>query len=113
MLVQLISNALCYASTFAMGLCLVREDRPDQIHVVDLSAAGIDRLKQLIDLIIAHLLAQVCEDIAQLTDADEASHVLVEDLKATAVFFRLARISEAAWSVEDFAEGVEVDCASR
>jgi hypothetical protein len=48
--------------------------------------------------------------ISQLSDANEAGHVLVENLESTAVFLRLARVAEAARSVQDAAEGVEVDC---
>ena len=88
---------------------LVRQYSPDKVHVVDFSTAGIDCLEQLIHLLVAHLLAQICQDVSQLTYTDEAGHVFVEYLEAAAVFFRLARISETAGSVKDFAERIEVD----
>jgi hypothetical protein len=44
-----------------------------------------------------------------LAHTNEACHVLVEYLKPPAVFFWLAWVSEATWSVQDFLEGVEVD----
>ncbi len=88
----------------------VRQDRPDKLRVVDLPARRVDRLEQLVHLVVAHLLAQVREDVAQLADADEARHVLVEDLEAAAVLLRLARVAEAAGPVEDLGEGFEIDC---
>ena len=47
--------------------------------------------------------------IAQLAHANEARHVFIKHLKATAVFLRLAWVAEATGSVEDFGEGVEVN----
>jgi len=73
-------------------------------HVVDLSTAGVNGLEQLIHLVIAHLLAKICEDVSKLTNTDKSGHLLVEDLETTAVLFWLARVAEAARSVEDFLE---------
>ncbi len=89
---------------------LVGKNCADEIHIVDLTAARVDSLEQFVDLFVTHLLAQVCKDVPKLPDANEASHVFVKYLKSTAVFFGLARISEATGSVEDFAEGIEIDC---
>jgi len=79
-------------------------------HVVQLPTARVHSLQQLIHLIITHLLPQVREDIPELSHADEAREVLVEDLEAAAVFFGLAGIAEAAGTVEDLLEGIKVDC---
>jgi hypothetical protein len=80
--------------------------------IVDLSTPGVDGLEQLIHLIVRHLLAQVRQDIPQLANADETRHVLVEYLEAPAVLLGLAGIAEAAWSVEDLGEGLEIDCTA-
>lgn len=88
----------------------VGENGPDQFHVIDLSAAGVDSLQQFINLFIAHLFSQVRKDVSELADSDETCHVFVEYLKAAAIFFWFARISETARSVEDFAEGFEINC---
>ncbi len=82
----------------------ISKNGADQFHVVDLPAARVDSLQQFINLFIAHLLAQVCKNISELTHTNEARHVFIEHLEAAAIFFWLARISEAARSVEDFAE---------
>lgn len=87
----------------------IRQNRPHQLGIIDLATGRVDGLEQLVDLVIAHLLAQIGQDVAQLADADEARHVLVEDLEAAAVFFRLARVAEAAGPVEDLGEGFEID----
>jgi hypothetical protein len=79
--------------------------------VVQLSAACVDRLEQLVDLLIAHFLAKICENVSELSDTDEACEVLVEDLESPAVFFRLARVAEATRSVENTTKCIEVDCA--
>ena len=79
-------------------------------HVIQLSTACVHSLQQLIHLVIAHLLAQVCEDVSELANANEACEVLVEDLETAAVLFRLAWVAEAARAVEDAGEGVEVNC---
>lgn len=92
-------------------------------NVVDLAAAGVNGLEQLVDLIVAHLLAQVGQDwrdmsvtsslgestfggaghtVSELTDTDEASHVLVKDLETTAVLLRLTGVAETTSAVEDF-----------
>ena len=80
--------------------------------VVDLSRAGIHSLQEFVHLVIGHLLAEICENVLELTDANEACHVLVEDLETTAVLFRLTGIAEAARAVQDALEGLEVDCAA-
>ena len=47
--------------------------------------------------------------VTQLTHANEARHIFIEHLKATAVFLGLAWVAESTGSVEDFGEGVEVN----
>lgn len=85
------------------------EDGKLLTSVVDLARAGVDSLEQLIDLLIGHLLAEVRQDVLELADANKARHVFVEDLEATAVFFGLARVTEAARAVQHPLEGLEVD----
>ena len=92
-------------------LRLIREDRPDKFLVIHVTALDIDGLEQLVHLVVAHLLAQVREDIAELADADEAREFLVEDLEAARVGGRVAWVAEAVGPVEDGSEGWEVDCA--
>lgn len=77
--------------------------------VVDLARAGVDSLEQLIDFFIRHLLAEVGQDVLELADADEARHILVEDLEAAAVLLGLAGIAEATGAVQDALEALEVD----
>lgn len=79
-------------------------------NIVDLPRIGVCRLQQLIDLLIGHLLAQVSQDISQLSNADETRQVFVKDLEAAAVFLRLAWVSEASRAVEDLGERLEVNC---
>ena len=40
--------------------------------------------------------------VSELTDTDEASHVLVKDLETAAVLLRLAGVAETTSAVEDF-----------
>jgi hypothetical protein len=102
---------MCYDATSAhRPASSIRENRPHQVSVVDFTRTRIDGLQQLIHLLIAHLLAQIRQDVSQLPHADETSHVLVEDLETSAVFFGLARVFETAGSVEDLAKRVEVNC---
>jgi hypothetical protein len=108
---KVIPNAvLMMLASVQMTSDSVGQDCAHKIHVVDLARTRVNSLEELVHLVIAHLLAEICQDVTQLTDTDEASHVLVEDLKTAAVFFGLAGISETARSVKDFAEGIEVDC---
>jgi len=78
-------------------------------HIVDLAAASIHSLQQLIHLLIAHLLAQICQDIPELPNTNEARQILVEHLESATVLLRLAGIAEAVRTVEDAGEGVVVD----
>lgn len=78
--------------------------------VIDLAGAGVNGLEQLIHLLIRHLLAQVCQDVFELANTDEACHILIEDLESTAVLLGVAGVAEAAWSVQNALEGLEVDC---
>lgn len=89
---------------------LIRQDSADQLGVVNLARASIDCLQELIHLLLGHLLAQVGQDVLELTNANKASHVLVEDLETAAVFVRLAWIAEAAGTVEYALKCLEVDC---
>ena len=82
----------------------IRQNRPNQISVVDLARTCIDSLQQLIHLLIAHLLPQIRQDVSQLAHSNKASQILVEDLETSAVFFWFARVTETAGSVEDLAE---------
>lgn len=91
------------------ALHLILQYHLHHIHIVDLATARIHRLQQLIHLIIAHLLAEVGQDVSELPDADETRQVLVEDLEAAAVLVGLAGVAEAAWAVEDAGEGIKVD----
>lgn len=96
---------------FRLLVVLSRKVTWCQLHtgVVDLAGARVDNLQQLLDLFIRHLLAEVRQDVLELADANVARHVLVEDLEATAVLLRLARVTEATWPVQDAEEGLEVD----
>ena len=79
--------------------------------VVHLVIACINRaLEKLINLLLAHLLAQICQDVLDLALADETRPVLVEDLEAADVFFDVEGFAEAAGAVEDLGEGLEIDC---
>ena len=78
--------------------------------IVDLSGRRVDRLEQLIHLVVRHLLAQVRQDVLQLTDTNKARHVLIEYLETPAVFLGFAGVAEAARPVEYALEGLEVDC---
>lgn len=98
-------NLVCHLCTSL----LVGQDCADQLSVVNLARAGIDRLQQLVHLLLRHLLAQVGQDVLELTDADKASHVLVEDLEAAAVLVGLAWVAEAAGAIEDALECLEVE----
>ena len=51
--------------------------------------------------------------ISQLPHTNEARHVLVKHLKTPTIFFRLARFPESTRSVQNFLEGVEVNCRFR
>jgi hypothetical protein len=88
--------------------------RLPRTSVIDVSIRSrFHSLEQLINFIITHLLAQISQDVSQLTNANETRHVLVKDLEATAVFFWLARVAEAAWAVENLGECFEIDCKGR
>lgn len=87
----------------------VGQDGANQLGVVDLAGACINSLEQLVDLLLGHFLAQVGQDVLQLADANEARHVLVEDLEAAAVLVGLAGVAEAAGTVEHALERLEVD----
>lgn len=79
--------------------------------VIDLVVARIDRaLEQLVDLLLAHLLAQVRQDVLDLALADEPAAVFVEHLEPADVLFDVEGLAEPAGAVEDLGEGVEVDC---
>lgn len=48
--------------------------------------------------------------VAKLPHPDKPSHVLVKHLESATVLFWIAGLAETAGAVEDFEEGVEVDC---
>ena len=81
--------------------------------VVDFVVGSVDgALEQLVDLLLAHLLTQVGQDVFDLALADKPAAVLVEHLEAADVLFDIKGLAEAAGAVEDLGEGVEVDCAA-
>jgi hypothetical protein len=89
--------------------CLPVKEVQQLTHVVQLARAGIHSLEQLIDLLIAHLLAQVRQNVAELSDSNKPGEFFIEYLETSAVLFGLAGVAEAAGAVEDALEVVEVD----
>lgn len=84
----------------------------EHTSIINLIIPRINRaLKQLFNLLLTHLLAQIREDILDLAFADETAAVFVEDLEAADVFFDVEGFAETAGAVEDLGEGVEIDCA--
>nr|POF00917.1 hypothetical protein CFP56_20865 [Quercus suber] len=79
-------------------------------HVVQLSTAGVYSLEQLIHFLVTHLLSQIGQNVPKLTHTDETGELFVKHLEAAAIFLGLAGVAEAAGAVEDFLEGIEVDC---
>lgn len=78
--------------------------------VVNLVVARINRaLEQLVDLLLAHLLAQIRQNVLDLALANEPAAVLVEHLEATDVLLDVEGLAEAAGAVEDLGERVKVD----
>lgn len=92
----------------------IGQDRPHKIGVVDLAIfSNLDGLEELVHLLATHLLPQILKNIPQLSNADDARAVLVEDLKAATVFLRLARIAEPAGPIQNALESLEVEVGSR
>ena len=89
--------------------CLPVKEVQHLTHVVQLARAGIHSLEQLIDLLIAHLLAQVRQNVAELSDSNKPGEFFIEYLETAAVLFGLAGVAEAAGAVEDALEVVKVD----
>ena len=87
----------------------IRENRLHHVHIIQLPTTRINRLEQLINLLITHLLAQIRQNIPELAHADKTRQILIKHLEAAAVFLRLAGVAEAARAVEDAREGVKVD----
>jgi hypothetical protein len=78
--------------------------------VINLIIPRINRaLEQLFDLLLGHLLAQVRQDILDLSLADEARSVLVKDLEPPDVLLNVKGLAETARSVQDLGEGFKVD----
>ena len=80
--------------------------------IVDLPRTSINSLKQLINLLIRHLLTQIRENIPQLSDTNKPGQVLIEHLESATVFLWIAGVAEAVGSVEDFDEGVVCNYSS-
>ena len=97
------------SSVAPCSLALVLQNHLHHIHIVQLPTTRIHSLQQLIHLIIAHLLSQIRQDVSELPNSNETRQILVEDLETSAVFLWFAWVAEAAGSVEDAREGVEVD----
>jgi hypothetical protein len=77
--------------------------------IVDLAGGRVQRFQKFINLLVRHLLSQVRQDVLQLADANEPRVILVEDLETTGVFLYLTGFAEAARSVQNALEGLEVD----
>ena len=96
-----------------ISISLVLRNRLNKLPIIHLIPSRIHRaLKQLLHLLLAHLLAQVRQNVLDLALSDEARAVFVEDLEPPDVLFDVEGLAEAAGAVEDFGEGVEVDCGA-
>jgi hypothetical protein len=103
--------------------------------VVYLATACVNSLEQLVNLIVRHLLAQVCKDypplapffsrqsytkqkaskltISQLSNPNKTGHVLVKNLEAPTILLWLTGIPESAGPIQDAGESIEVEiCAA-
>ena len=79
--------------------------------VIHLVVTRVNRaLEQLIHFLLAHLLAQVGQNVLDLALANEPRAILVKDLESADVLFDIERLAEAAGPVEDLGEGLKVDC---
>jgi len=81
-----------------------KEKKKKNTCIIDLARAGVYSLEQFVHFFLGHLLAQVCQDIFQLADTNEACHVLIKHLETSAVFLRLAGVTEATRAVQDALE---------
>jgi hypothetical protein len=89
---------------------LLGEDGTDKRFIVHIPIRPhLHALKQLIHLLVRHLLAQLREDIAQLARADEPVPFLVEHLEAADELFGCACGFEPVWAVQDREESLVVD----
>lgn len=48
--------------------------------------ANLDTLQELINLLVRHLLAQLCQNVSQLSSTDESIVLLVEHLETADEF---------------------------
>ncbi len=78
--------------------------------VIDLVVARVNcALEQLVDLLLAHLLAQIRQNILDLALANKPAAVFVEHLEPANILFDVEGLAEAAGPVEDLGKGVEID----
>jgi hypothetical protein len=82
---------------------------PVLTSIINLPTTRIHGLEQLIHLLVTHLLPQIRQNIPQLTNPNKPRHIFIKDLKAATVFLWFTRVPEAAWAVEDFGEGLEIN----
>jgi hypothetical protein len=78
-----------------------------------LARTCVDSLEKLVYLLVRHLFAEVSQDVFQLTDSNEARHVLVKDLEAAAVLVWLAWITKTTRPVQNALERLEVNWRAR
>jgi hypothetical protein len=59
---------------------------------------------------LANAIQNKKHTVSQLAHTNETCHIFIENLESATVFLRLAGLTETTGAVEDFQEGVEVDC---
>ena len=108
---RVVNNVISKRKDHPRRTTLVLRNSLHKLPVIHLVIARINRaLKQLVHLLLAHLLAQIRQDVLDLALADEPRAVLVKHLEAADVLFDVEGLAEAAGPVEDLAEGFEIDC---
>lgn len=75
--------------------------------------SDLDALEQLVDFVVAELLAETGEDVSELTGTNEAVTFLVKHLETTDEFLWCSCGLEAVWAVENVEERLEVNVFGR
>ena len=75
--------------------------------MVQVTSAGVQvhHANHLIDLLVAHLVTQLCHALAQLTRRNVAAHIPIEDLEGlNHALFRLTFLDHVLHQLEEFFE---------
>ena len=93
---------------------LLGQNGLDKLNVVNVTiSCNVDTLEQLIHLRVTKLLTQRRQNVAQFTNTNKSSLVLIKDLESTDVVLGLTKRFKSIRTVDNLGKGIKIEITAK